>query len=93
LPAHITSRRYDLVFCNSAIEHVGGHERRQRFAWRRLSGDDRGCPLSIQPGRRAWCTATTPMVRFRQRTARHPAAVIRRASSGWAGQSEIDSAR
>jgi hypothetical protein len=32
LPAHITSRRYDLVFSNSVIEHVGGHERRQRFA-------------------------------------------------------------
>jgi hypothetical protein len=32
LPAHIASRRYDLVFSNSVIEHVGGHERRQRFA-------------------------------------------------------------
>jgi hypothetical protein len=32
LPAHIASRRYDLVFANSVIEHVGGHERRQRFA-------------------------------------------------------------
>lgn len=32
LPAHIAARRYDLVFANSVIEHVGGHERRQRFA-------------------------------------------------------------
>jgi hypothetical protein len=32
LPAHITRRRYDLVFSNSVIEHVGGHERRERFA-------------------------------------------------------------
>jgi hypothetical protein len=32
LPAAISSRRYDLVFSNSVIEHVGGHERRLRFA-------------------------------------------------------------
>jgi hypothetical protein len=32
LPAHIVKRRYDLVFSNSVIEHVGGHERRLRFA-------------------------------------------------------------
>ncbi|MGW0504237.1 methyltransferase domain-containing protein [Micromonospora sp. NPDC003241] len=32
LPAHITGRRYDLVFSNSVLEHVGGHERRLRFA-------------------------------------------------------------
>src|SRR5262245_37541130 len=32
LPEHIASRRYDLVFSNSVIEHVGGHERRLRFA-------------------------------------------------------------
>ncbi|MEV4342919.1 class I SAM-dependent methyltransferase [Actinoplanes sp. NPDC049596] len=32
LPAEIVSRRYDLVFSNSVIEHVGGHERRLRFA-------------------------------------------------------------
>lgn len=32
LPAHISSRRYDLVFSNSVLEHVGGHERRLRFA-------------------------------------------------------------
>ena len=32
LPAAIASRRYDLVFSNSVIEHVGGHERRLRFA-------------------------------------------------------------
>ncbi|HEX6870693.1 MAG TPA: class I SAM-dependent methyltransferase [Micromonosporaceae bacterium] len=32
LPDRITSRRYDLVFSNSVIEHVGGHERRVRFA-------------------------------------------------------------
>jgi hypothetical protein len=32
LPESITSRRYDLVFSNSVLEHVGGHERRLRFA-------------------------------------------------------------
>jgi hypothetical protein len=32
LPAHIANRSYDLVFSNSVIEHVGGHERRLRFA-------------------------------------------------------------
>jgi hypothetical protein len=32
LPARIRSRRYDLVFSNSVIEHVGGHHRRMRFA-------------------------------------------------------------
>jgi hypothetical protein len=32
LPAQIAGRRYDLVFANSVIEHVGGHERRERFA-------------------------------------------------------------
>ena len=32
LPAHISSRNYDLVFSNSVIEHVGGHSQRQRFA-------------------------------------------------------------
>lgn len=32
LPAHIAVRRYDLVFSNSVLEHVGGHERRLRFA-------------------------------------------------------------
>ena len=32
LPDRIRSRRYDLAFSNSVIEHVGGHERRLRFA-------------------------------------------------------------
>lgn len=32
LPDRIAARRYDLVFSNSVIEHVGGHERRERFA-------------------------------------------------------------
>lgn len=32
LPDHVANRRYDLVFSNSVIEHVGGHERRLRFA-------------------------------------------------------------
>jgi hypothetical protein len=32
LPEDIRRRRYDLVFSNSVIEHVGGHERRLRFA-------------------------------------------------------------
>jgi hypothetical protein len=32
LPEPIASRRYDMVFSNSVIEHVGGHERRIRFA-------------------------------------------------------------
>jgi hypothetical protein len=32
LPVEFAARRYDLVFSNSVIEHVGGHERRLRFA-------------------------------------------------------------
>jgi hypothetical protein len=32
LPDAIANRQYDLVFSNSVIEHVGGHERRLRFA-------------------------------------------------------------
>jgi hypothetical protein len=32
LPTHIANGRYDLVFSNSVIEHVGGHSQRQRFA-------------------------------------------------------------
>lgn len=32
LPSHIAKRRYDLVFSNSVIEHLGGHERRLRFS-------------------------------------------------------------
>ena len=43
--------------------------------------------------RRAACTVTTPSVRSRQRTADHPAALIRRASSSRPGQSRMDSAR
>jgi hypothetical protein len=32
LPPAILGRRYDLVYCNSVIEHVGGHQRRLRLA-------------------------------------------------------------
>jgi hypothetical protein len=32
LPGQIVSGHYDRVFCNSVIEHVGGHSQRQRFA-------------------------------------------------------------
>jgi hypothetical protein len=32
LPAHIANRPYDLVFSNSVLEHVGGHQRRVQFA-------------------------------------------------------------
>jgi hypothetical protein len=31
-PARISQRRFDLVFSNSLIEHVGGHVRRQQLA-------------------------------------------------------------
>ncbi|KXK61052.1 hypothetical protein AWW66_15600 [Micromonospora rosaria] len=32
LPTAIRARRYDLVFSNSVLEHVGGYERRRRMA-------------------------------------------------------------
>lgn len=32
LPGHISGGRYDLVFSNSVLEHVGGHVQRLRFA-------------------------------------------------------------
>lgn len=32
LPEHVRKGEYDLVFSNSVLEHVGGHERRLRFA-------------------------------------------------------------
>ena len=32
LPARISDGKYDLVFSNSVIEHVGGHAQRMRFA-------------------------------------------------------------
>jgi hypothetical protein len=32
LPEHLAARRYDLVYSNSVIEHIGGHHRRMRFA-------------------------------------------------------------
>nr|WP_231126865.1 class I SAM-dependent methyltransferase [Motilibacter aurantiacus] len=32
LPAHLRGRSFDVVFSNSVLEHVGGHDRRLRFA-------------------------------------------------------------
>jgi hypothetical protein len=44
-------------------------------------------------GRVARCRATAPSARLRQATSVQPAFAMRRASSGWAGQSLIDSPR
>ncbi|NHC14413.1 class I SAM-dependent methyltransferase [Motilibacter deserti] len=32
LPTQVRGRAFDVVFSNSVLEHVGGHDRRQRFA-------------------------------------------------------------
>ncbi|MFG2824444.1 class I SAM-dependent methyltransferase [Kitasatospora sp. NPDC048365] len=32
LPGSLAAERFDLVYSNSLVEHVGGHSRRQRFA-------------------------------------------------------------
>jgi hypothetical protein len=44
-------------------------------------------------GRVARCSATAPRARLRHATSAQPAFAMRRASSGWAGQSRIDSPR
>jgi|SRR5215211_626768 hypothetical protein len=41
LPTQVTDQRFDLVYSNSVIEHVGGHARREAFATAVRNGADR----------------------------------------------------
>ena len=67
----------------------GGHPRRRvPERGRRL-----GALRPPQAGRTAWCSATTPPVRFFQRTAPHPASVIAAASARWSGHAMMLRAR
>ncbi|MGC4773168.1 methyltransferase domain-containing protein [Micromonospora sp. DT44] len=72
LPPRVANGAYDLVFSNSVLEHVGGHERRLRFAAAARSLADRHwvqTPYRYFPIEPHWIAPGMQFLPIRMRTA------------------------
>lgn len=72
LPPHVANGAYDLVFSNSVLEHLGGHERRLRFAAAARSLADRHwvqTPYRYFPIEPHWIAPGMQFLPIRLRTA------------------------